>query len=181
MFRETLAHNRAAFGTVALAVVMAAAVLMATPGAADVAADKATLQHIRQVTGRYHSLTQAEKAGYVATPVCVASPAGGMGYHYFNEADLLDTTLDVDRPEALLYASTQNGGRRLVAVEYVVVDADQNLATTDDRPVLAGHPFEGPMPGHHPGMPVHYDLHVWAWADNPSGTFAPWNPAITCP
>jgi len=29
-------------------------------------------------------------------------------------------------------------------------------------------------------MPVHYDLHVWFWHDNPSGLFAPFNPALSC-
>ncbi len=43
-----------------------------------------------------------------------------------------------------------------------------------------GHPFEGPMPGHEPGMPVHYDLHAWVFTDNPSGNLAAWNPKITC-
>jgi hypothetical protein len=29
-------------------------------------------------------------------------------------------------------------------------------------------------------MPVHYDLHVWLYADNPSGLFAPFNPSLSC-
>lgn len=44
-----------------------------------------------------------------------------------------------------------------------------------------GVPFEGPMPGHGPGMPVHYDLHAWIWKANPEGTFTTWNPNVTCP
>lgn len=49
-------------------------------------------------------------------------------------------------------------------------------------PVLFGRTFDGPMAGHGPGMPWHYDLHVWIWAHNPSGTFAQFNPApnVTC-
>jgi hypothetical protein len=61
-------------------------------------------------------------------------------------------------------------------VEYVVEDADQSLSTDSDRPSLFGHRFDGPMPGHFPGMPVHYDLHVWAWFDNPNGAYSAWNP-----
>ena len=164
------------------------AVLATSPGWADVGGDKATLQrdkatlqHIRQLSGRYHSIKQAKAAGYVADMVCVSVPGlGGMGYHYVN-VPLIDKTLDIDHPEVLLFASKPGGGHRLIGVEYVVVAADQTLATSGDRPVLAGHPFDGPMPGHFPGMPVHYDLHVWAWADNPMGSFATWNPAITCP
>jgi hypothetical protein len=29
-------------------------------------------------------------------------------------------------------------------------------------------------------MPVHYDLHVWLWQDNPAGMFALFNPTVTC-
>jgi hypothetical protein len=30
-------------------------------------------------------------------------------------------------------------------------------------------------------MPVHYDLHVWVWEDNPLGLFAPVNSNLACP
>lgn len=102
-----------------------------------------------------------------------------MGFHYVNGARI-DTTLDVNQPEAVLYAPAKNGERRLVAVEYVVVDADQDLSTDSDRPSLFGHGFDGPMPGHLPGMPIHYDLHVWAWFDNPNGAYSGWNPSVSC-
>ena len=36
------------------------------------------------------------------------------------------------------------------------------------------------MTGHSPGMPVHYDLHVWLFDSNPDGVFAPWNPSVSC-
>jgi hypothetical protein len=52
--------------------------------------------------------------------------------------------------------------------------------THDDRPSLWGRPFDGPMTGHDPGMPVHYDLHVWLYDSNPAGVFAPWNPSVSC-
>lgn len=35
--------------------------------------------------------------------------------------------------------------------------------------------------GHGPGMPIHDDLHAYAWVENPDGGFATWNPEITCP
>ena len=68
----------------------------------------------------------------------------------------------------------------MVGVEYWKADADQNLATAGDRPSLFGVTFDGPMPGHNPTMPIHYDLHVWLFADNPSGMFAPFNPTLSC-
>lgn len=30
------------------------------------------------------------------------------------------------------------------------------------------------------GIPVFYELHVWAWKANPVGTFADWNPRVPC-
>ena len=45
---------------------------------------------------------------------------------------------------------------------------------------LFGQTFDGPMPGHIPTMPWHWDLHVWVWAHNPSGMFAEWNPSLQC-
>jgi hypothetical protein len=30
------------------------------------------------------------------------------------------------------------------------------------------------------GLPAFYELHVWAWEDNPKGTFADWNTHVTC-
>ncbi|NEA68145.1 hypothetical protein [Streptomyces sp. SID12488] len=77
--------------------------------------------------------------------------------------------------------SADADSRRLVAAEWIVVDKDQDLATDDDRPSMFGVPFDGPMLGHAPGMPIHYDLHAWVWKNNPSGTFARWNPTVTCP
>jgi len=65
----------------------------------------------------------------------------------------------------------------LAGVEYLVFEDD---VTTDDPPSLFGQEFDGPMAGHAPGMPVHYDLHVWFWHDNPNGLFAPFNPALSC-
>jgi hypothetical protein len=85
----------------------------------------------------------------------------------------------VTEPEQLLYAPEGNR-RKLVAVEYMVPDADQNLSTDDDRPSLFGRAFDGPMPGHNPRQPIHYDLHVWVWQANPDGVFAQWNPNVEC-
>jgi hypothetical protein len=74
-----------------------------------------------------------------------------------------------------------NGKLKLVGVEYWKADADQKLDTREDEPTLLDQPFGAPMEGHAPGMPVHYDLHVWLFKDNPAGMFAPFNPTLTCP
>ena len=138
------------------------------------------IQRLRQVTGVYHNEALAVSGGFERTDECVSSPDGGMGYHYVN-AERFDTTVNKDQPEGLLYAPGREGTRILTGVEYFKVDADQDLSTDDDRPVLFGHEFAGPMPGHGPGMPIHYDLHVWVWRWNPSGIFSEWNPRVSCP
>ncbi|MGB2571822.1 hypothetical protein ACPFP2_25710 [Micromonospora citrea] len=134
----------------------------------------------RAATARYHDVATAVAEGFAPAPHCAELPGvGGMGYHYVNEANMHDGVFDITRPEILLY-SPGPAGLRLAGVEYMSVDADQDLATDDDRPTLYGVPFDGPMPGHEPGMPVHYDLHVWLWLDNPDGMFAVWNPRLSC-
>jgi hypothetical protein len=92
-----------------------------------------------------------------------------------------DPAIDPLQPEILMYLPDRSGELKLVAFEYWKADADGSLLTSDDRPSLFGVPFDGPMPGHGPTMPVHYDLHVWVWEDNPAGLFAMWNPSLACP
>ena len=133
----------------------------------------------RSISQHYQAESAAIADGFTRTNDCVEVPGlGGMGYHYVN-FDRLDKRFEPGRPEVLLYKDGP-GGRVLTGIEYIVVDRDQDLSTADDRPELWGHEFDGPMPGHGPGMPVHYDLHVWAWHDNPNGAFSTWNPAISC-
>ena len=47
-----------------------------------------------------------------------------------------------------------------------------NYEVVASTPQLFGQTFDGPMPGHIPMMPWHWDLHVSIWAHNPSGMFA---------
>lgn len=153
---------------------------------------------VRQATAAFHDSAAAAAAGYVLTPVCDSSPAGTMGRHAPNPALIADPALDPARPEVLLYLEKPGEGLRLVAVEYmkpvIVRDPDTgnvgpwmsaspwpvNYQVVSPTPQMFGQTFQGPMPGHVPGMPWHWDLHVWIWAHNPSGMFAQWNPALSC-
>lgn len=151
----------------------AIALSTASIAAAAAASPQAGLAEVRQATARYHDPAAAVADGYLATNECVEVPGlGVMGYHYVN-LGLLDTTVDLRHPEALLYAPSPSGPR-LVAVEWVTIDVGQ------PHPSLLGVPFDGPMPGHFPGMPVHYDLHAWIWQANPNGVFAQFNPVLSC-
>lgn len=137
---------------------------------------------IRTATTQLRDVDAALAAGYVPVGDCAELPSvGGMGFHYLHPGLASDDVVDPAHPELLVYRATSDGGLRLSAVEFFVADADQDLATDDDRPALFGtHPFDGPMPGHEPGMPVHYDLHVWLYDHNPAGQLAAWNPRATC-
>ena len=140
----------------------------ATSAASNPALDQ-QLGKVRQVTAKYHDVEQALADGYVAPTHCYP----GMGYHYIHPQRAADFALNPLQPELLLYERV--GGRlRLVAVEYFVPYVGQA------RPEIMGVPFDGPMAGHEPGMPEHYDLHVWVWRHNPDGMFTAYNPRISC-
>lgn len=137
---------------------------------------------ITEATKHLTTVEDATAAGYVPVSACTELPGvGGMGVHYLNPALAGDTVVDPARPELLVFEPTPSGTLALAAVEYFVADADQNVATDADRPDLFGsYPFDGPMLGHEPGMPIHYDLHVWLYNHNSNGQLAQWNPKVTC-
>lgn len=154
-----------------------AAAVLTSAGAAPTSTDHDDdLAAIKRATAQFHNVRKALAAGYLPAEDCVSEPGlGTMGHHYVNPA-LVDGVVDPLRPEILVYQPSGEGGHlRLVAIEYFV-PAD----AVSSRPALGPVPFEGPMPGHEPGMPVHYDLHVWLWQHNPAGAFATWNPAGRC-
>ena len=86
----------------------------------------------------------------------------------------------VDRPEALVYRLDERGRLRLAAVEYVVLKADWD-ASHRRPPQLFGQTFMLTAAGNRYGLPAFYSLHAWVWYDNPAGTFAAYNPTVTCP
>jgi hypothetical protein len=140
------------------------------------------LRRARAATRKFRNVAAARAAGYAATGECVQDPKyGGMGIHYANPDLVADGKLDITKPEILVYQPMPSGKLRLGAIEYFAADGDQDLATDPDRPSLFGLPFDGPMLGHEPGMPIHYDLHVWLYRHNPAGRFAMWNPRVHCP
>jgi len=134
------------------------------------------LAALRAATAQFHRFAAADDAEYtfLFMNACMVDEStrqlGGMGYHYVNTA-LLDGTVDVSTPEALMYEPEANGQLRLVGVEYVIPENEWTSTTT--KPMLFGREFTlNPF-----GL---WALHVWAWKDNPSGIFADWNPRVTC-
>lgn len=159
------------------ALLLAASLTRTAPAGADGESLQRSLADVRRATAAYHQVGNALTDGYVATDVCVP----GMGLHYVNPQHLSNPMLDPTKPDVLIYEPRPGGRLSLVAVEWFFPDPDQNLATDDGRPALFGTPFDGPMAGHEPGMPVHFDLHLWAWKHNPAGTLTASNPTVTCP
>jgi hypothetical protein len=149
------------------------ALVAESPSAASSTADVAgDLAAVRRAVARFHNIDEALAAGYrIEGEPCVP----GMGYHAVNLGLVLDPAIDPLQPEVLVYAQLPSGGYRLVAVEYLKFFGE-GIPT----PTLFGQTFDGPMPGHSPRMPVHWDLHVWLFAHNPDGIFAAVNPTQTC-
>lgn len=141
-------------------------VMSALPAAG---AGNSDLAHVRALTGRYHNVAAAEADGWHRASPCVP----GMGFHYVNPAY---ASASSELPTALLYIP-KGDKLRLVAVEWVVFDADRDMEA-DESYSLFGQPFIGPMDH---GIPIHRELHVWIWEKNPAGTFAQTNPNVVCP
>jgi hypothetical protein len=126
---------------------------------------------VRAATARFKSPEAAEAAGYARVTDCVEhQPDGAMGYHFQNNA-LLDTTLDVDHPEVLVYERTPEGGFKLNGVEFLV---PISAWTATEPPRVMGQALKRAD-----RLGIWY-LHVWTWEPSPSGLFADWNPRVKC-
>ena len=126
---------------------------------------------VRAATTQFKSTDAAESAGYKRVTDCVEyQPAGAMGYHFQNN-DLLDTTLDVNHPEVLVYERMADGTFTLNGVEFLVPISAWKSA---DAPTVMGQPLKRADK-----LGIYY-LHVWSWKASPSGIFSDWNPLVKC-
>lgn len=125
----------------------------------------------RDATAAFHSVDEARDAGYTQETDCVEKPPeGGMGYH-FTKRELRDATLEVAKPEVLVYEKRADGSFKLNGVEYIVpVDAWKN----SEPPSIMGQKMK-----RFDRAGIWY-LHVWIWEQSPSGIFADWNPRVKC-
>ncbi|HEY5757708.1 MAG TPA: hypothetical protein VIU34_17895 [Steroidobacter sp.] len=135
---------------------------------------------VREATTRYRDSTVAEADGYKLMFGCVTGPDwGAMGLHYVNLSLVGDGELDAARPEIVIYEPMPNGRLKLTGADFLVLAADWD-AKHAGPPQLEGqlfHLFESP---NRFGLPAFYTLHVWAWKDNPSGSFVNWHPNVSC-
>jgi hypothetical protein len=132
---------------------------------------------VRQATAQFRDVRKA--TGYKLFHGCVSGPqAGAMGIHFANGGLVGDGQLDAMHPEALLY-EPKDGKMQLVAVEYIILAADWD-AKHETPPVLMGQLLNYSSAPNRFGIPAFYELHVWAWKNNPAGVFADWNPRVSC-
>ncbi len=136
------------------------------------------VQMVRKATEQYKDVNNATQAGYAQLLGCMdGTDHGSMGIHYLN-SDLNNGTIDVNHPQALMYEPF-NGKLQLTGAEYIV-DAATWLATNANPPVLENQSFlYVPAPNRF-NIPPFFELHVWAWKDNPQGAFVDWNNAVNC-
>ena len=126
---------------------------------------------VRAANDRFKDVSAAVAEGYAPIP-CASGVAGGaMGIDYVNPAYLNDDVIDIGKPEAVMYEPSSNGKLTLIAVEYI---------TSKGPAELHGHLFNFTGAPNRYGLGPFYELHVWAWKSNPTGTFADMNPDVSC-
>ena len=127
----------------------------------------------RGATSRFLSLDSAVSAGYARdVQQCFADAHhGAMGFHHVNRS-YVDATLDVERPEILLYERLPNGEYRFNGMEYII---PYRLWSRDSTPPS----LMGLQLKRQDALKLWY-LHMWAWTENSAGLFADFNPAVKC-
>jgi hypothetical protein len=137
------------------------------------------VETVRYATRRFIDVNAATSAEYQPFLGCISGPDhGAMGVHYVNGSLVGDGEIDASRPEALIYEPLENR-MRLVGVEFIV-DAATWMAHHDNPPVLEGQSFQLVNSPNRYGLPAFFELHVWAWRENPNGAFVDWNNRVTC-
>lgn len=146
-------------------------ILATTATMAQAANGNPLADDVRAVNERFMDVAAATAEGYASIP-CVSGPEGGaMGIHYVNSAYLEDDAIDIARPEAVMYEPKADGTLELIAVEYITFKGPASLQ---------GHLFSFVSAPNRYGLDPFYELHVWAWKPNPTGTFADMNPNVSC-
>lgn len=160
-----------------------------------------SLSYIRAQTARFQDVNVALAEGYFPASDCDAAPpgkSGSMGVHFIRP-DLLKvqpqpngrmggmgTHTDFREPGILLYEPRPGGKWELVGIENLVFADAWEAAGNKKPPSFRGRDYN--YMEDNPATPQdeahnferHYDLHVWLYRKNPTGTYEPWNPDVTC-
>ena len=140
------------------------------------------IDKVRIATAKYLDINAAVNDGWVRGTPCVSGPnSGAMGVLFIMPSRVGEGTLNANEPEALIYEPLPNGAVRLVGVEFIVIASDwAKLHPEGGSPSLDGHLTNFVDEPNRYGLPAFYELHVWAWQQNPNGNFADWNTRVTC-
>ena len=162
----------------------AAPLLAAGAGASDSGHDQsapATLvQIVREATQRFADVNAATAAGYAPAFGCVTGPDdGAMGVHYINGALVSGGEINAKEPQALIY-EPEGKAMRLVGVEFIALADNWLAAHQQTPPILEGQLLQYIGTPNRYWLPGLFELHVWAWRDNPLGAFVDWNTHVTC-
>jgi hypothetical protein len=136
---------------------------------------------VDQRIARREAAAGAAQQGPLTLPSTGGMPGrGAIGVQFVNGKLAGDALLDPLQPEALLYEP--NGKKlALTGVEYVVMADAWRAAGHASPPSLFGQTFNFTDSPNMFGLPTFYSLQAWVWKSNPSGPFAAWNPAVSCP
>lgn len=149
----------------------ASALLIMTSGAVSAEESNPLAEKVRAVDSRFEDVAVAKAEGYAPIPCASGITGGAMGIHYVNAGYLKNDTIDIAKPQAVMYEPIADGTLKLVAVEYI---------TSKGPASLEGHLFNFDSAPNRYGLGPFYELHVWAWKHNPTGTFADMNPNVSC-
>ncbi len=148
------------------------------------AADSATplIDKVHNATARYTDINVAFAEGFVTATPCVSGPdAGAMGVHLALPSRIGSGVLNAEQPQALIYEPMANGAMRLVGVEFIVLASVWAANNPGGGvPALDGNLMNYVGAPNRYGLPAFYELHVWAWEQNPKGSYADWNTQVTC-
>jgi len=144
---------------------------------------QSSVAQVRAATAKFHDVEAAKAAGYsllrdAAGIACIDNlPVGTMGIHYVKGSLVGDGVIDPLNPEALVYEPKPGGGLKLVALEYVEIQAAWHGANV---PRVLGHDLRPVGAGNRYGLPPFFQRHAWIWSNNPLGMFEEWNNKVSC-
>jgi hypothetical protein len=144
------------------------------------AAPSSLVQIVRQATERFVDVNAATAAGYAPAFGCVTGPdMGAMGVHYINSALVSGGQLNAQDLQALIYEPVGKA-MKLVGVEFIAIADPWLTAHQQAPPMLEGQLLQYIGAPNRYGLPGLFELHVWAWRDNPHGAYVDWNTHVTC-
>jgi hypothetical protein len=138
------------------------------------------VQIVREATERFVDVNAATAAGYAPAFGCVTGPdMGAMGVHYINNALVSGGLLNPKEPQALIYEPVGKA-MKLVGVEFIAIAEPWLTAHQQAPPILEGQLLQYIGAPNRYALPGLFELHVWAWRDNPHGAYVDWNTHVSC-